>query len=377
MKKSKKNKSNKWFFKISWFVFVCLVSVLLAQFIMTGINDMLAIGKSSEIVQIELEKQSSLDEVIQVLLDKKLISEKWFFKLYSMFTKCPKVFQAGVYELESNMDYQSMLNHIKNSNNIKEVSEVTITEGMSALECANLMAKNEVCDKDEFLRCCSLNKFGESFQFIKDINNSSKRIYLLEGYLFPDTYKFYRGEKPVNVINKILNNYQKKIYQKSSLEGAFSNANIYELAEKQNISLDNLMTIASLIQSEAASKEDMYKVSSVINNRLETLKTNGKNRFNEFSMDLLRLDATIYYPYRNEDSIPKDIKKSFKGAYNTYKLKGLPPGPICNPGLDAIYAALFPAQTDYYYYCHSASGESFFARTNEVHLSNLKKAGLA
>ena len=343
---------------------------------MTGINDMLAVGKKSEIIQLELENDSSLDEVTEILLEKNLISEKWFFKLYSLLTKCPKTFHAGVYELESDMDYQSIINHIKNSNNIKEVAEVTITEGMNVMECANLLSKNKVCDKDEFLKCCSLNKFAESFQFIKDINNSSKKIYLLEGYLFPDTYRFYVNEKPINVINKLLNNYQKKIYQKTSLEGVFSDSSIAELAEKQNISLDNLMTIASLIQSEAANKEDMHKVSSVINNRLSTIKTSGKNKFNEFSMDLLRIDATIYYPYKNEESIPNDLKKGFTGSYNTYKLKGLPPGAICNPGLDAIYAALFPSQTDYYYYCHSPSGESFFARTNEVHLSNLKKAGL-
>lgn len=377
MENSKKKRfvKNSWFFKISWIVFVSLTSVLLSKFIMTSINDMLAVGRQSETVQVEIPEESSLSDVAHILKDKNVISEEWFFKLYAIATKSSKSFLSGTYELETNMDYQSIINHIRNKNNIREIVEVTITEGMNVIECASLMEKNKICDKEEFLKCCSSTKLDEKFEFLGKIGNDSKRVYRLEGYLFPDTYKFYRGEGAVNVITKLLSNFQKKIYKKPAFESR-STESIYQLAENQNIELDKLMNLASLIQAEAAHKEDMFKVSSVISNRLATISNGGRNKFGEFTMNFLRVDATRYYPYKVEAAIPADIKKNFSSVYNTYKVEGLPPGPICNPGLDAIEAALFPAQTDYFYYCHNEAGETFFARTNEVHLSNMKKAGL-
>lgn len=377
MKKSKKIKSSKFFFKIAWLVFVCLVSALLARFAISGLNDMLAFGKESDIVQIELSEDCSIDEVAKILESKKVISETWCFKIYALVTKAPKKFNKGIYEIEVGMDYQSILNRMKDSESSKDVVEVTVTEGMNAMECANLMSKSGICNKDEFLKCCSSDKFDEKYSFLKEINNNGKRVYKLEGYLFPDTYKFYRDEKPYNVVIKFLNNYQKKIYQKIDVEGYSSKISIAEIAANQNLPVDEVINIASLIQAEAANKEDMYNVSSVINNRLATAKTDGKNRFGEFSMNILRLDATVYYPYKSESAVPSKLKNNFNSSYNTYKIEGLPPGPICNPGIEAIKAALLPAKTDYYYYCHSASGQSFFAKTNDVHIANLKKAGLA
>lgn len=377
MKKSKKIKSSKFFFKIAWLVFVCLVSALLARFAISGLNDMLAFGKEPDIVQIELSEDCSIDEVAKILESKKVISETWCFKIYALVTKAPKKFNKGIYEIEVGMDYQSILNRMKDSESSKDVVEVTVTEGMNAMECANLMSKSGICNKDEFLKCCSSDKFDEKYSFLKEINNNGKRVYKLEGYLFPDTYKFYRDEKPYNVVIKFLNNYQKKIYQKIDVEGYSSKISIAEIAANQNLPVDEVINIASLIQAEAANKEDMYNVSSVINNRLATAKTDGKNRFGEFSMNILRLDATVYYPYKSESAVPSKLKNNFNSSYNTYKIEGLPPGPICNPGIEAIKAALLPAKTDYYYYCHSASGQSFFAKTNDVHIANLKKAGLA
>lgn len=378
MENSKKKRfiKNGWFFKISWIVFVSLVSVLLSKFIMTSINDMLAVGRHFDTVQIEIPEDSSLSDIARILKSKNVISEEWFFKLYAVMTKSPKNFSAGIYELETNMDYQSIINHIRNKNNIRDVVEVTITEGMNVIDCANLMEKNNICDKEEFLKCCSSEKFNDKFDFLGKIKNDSKRIYKLDGYLFPDTYKFYKGEKATDVVTKLLGNFQKKIYKKPAFESR-STENIYQLAENQNIELDKLINLASIIQAEAANKEDMFKISSVINNRLATIKNGGRNKFGEFTMNLLRIDATRYYPYKTEASIPGDIKKSFTSSYNTYKFEGLPPGPICSPGFDAIEAALFPDQTDYFYYCHNQSGETFFARTNQVHLSNMKKAGLS
>jgi UPF0755 protein len=173
-----------------------------------------------------------------------------------------------------------------------------------------------------------------------------------------------------------LNNFQKKIVNKSTLEGYGDKVSVKELAIQAGKNVENVIIIASLIQAEAANQEDMYKVSSVIHNRLGTLSTGGKNSFGEYNLDRLRIDSTVWYPYRSRSTVPGDMVNSFKSKYNTYDINGLPPGPVCNPGLEAIRAALKPDSTEYYYFCHSTSGNAFYAKTNSVHLVNLRRAGL-
>ncbi len=370
------SKRGQYFFRITWFLFLCVISALLARYILIGISDMLAIGKPSDTVMVEIPEDSSLDSIAEILKQNKIISQKEFFKLYAKVTKSTKSFSSGIYEMETNMDYQAIINHLKNESNIKNISEITFTEGMNVIDYANLLEKHHVCSKDEFLKYCNSRQFDDKYQFLKDINNTENRVYKLEGYLFPDTYKFYQGENPSEIIIKLLSNYQKKIGRKTEIEGYKGKVSIRELAKNNGMDMDEVLNIASLIQAEAANKEDMYKVSSVIQNRLATLKSGGKNSAGEYSLGILRIDATVYYPYKNKASVPKSIASTFKGTYNTYTIEGLPPGPICNPGMDAILAALNPAQTNYYYYCHSSSGEAFYAHSNAEHLANLKKAGL-
>ncbi len=374
-KKTRKYQKSGLFLKISWFVFLCLISVLLARYILVGINDMLAVGKPSVAVMVDIPQGSSLGDIANILQQNNVISEKEFFKIYTTVTKSAKKLSSGVYELNTDMDYQTIINHLKNQSNIKNVAEITFTEGMNVEEYAHLLEKNKVCSKDEFLKFCSSDKFNLNYEFIKNIDNASERIYRLEGYLFPDTYKFYQGEEPSAVVAKLLNNFKKKVFEKHQLKGYSNKISIQDLAKDRDMSIDKLINIASLIQAEAANSSDMYNVSSVIQNRLKTLNTGGKNKFGEFSMSILRIDATVYYPYKTKENLPKN-SKNFKSNYDTYTIEGLPPGPICNPGIDAILAAINPADTQYYYYCHSKSGDAFYAKTNSEHINNLSKAGL-
>lgn len=381
MKSSKKENINKtqkngMFFKITWFVLMALISILLARYILVGINDMLAVGKPAGTVMVEIPENASVGTIADILKKNGIISEKEFFKIYAKSTKFSGAFSAGIYELDSSMDYQAIINCLKNRSDIDAVAEITFTEGMNILDYAQLLESNKVCRKDDFFKCCKSNQFDDKYTFLKDIDNSKERVYKLEGYLFPDTYKFYQGEKASDVITKILNNYNKKVIKKGKIEGYSENVSIDELAKSKGMTQDELITIASLIQAEAANKNDMYMVSSVIHNRLRTIDYGGKNSFGEYSIGILRIDSTVYYPYKTKSAVPENIRKTFKSNYDTYKIEGLPPGAICNPGMDAILAALNPAQTNYYYYCHSTSGESFYAKTNDEHILNLRKAGL-
>lgn len=136
--------------------------------------------------------------------------------------------------------------------------------------------------------------------------------------------------------------------------------------------MDEIMIIASIIQAEAADVEDMYYVSSVLHNRLESHIDEGLSR--------LDCDSTVYYPYRSKSAVPEDMG-DYMSNYNTYNIYGLPAGAICNPSLDAIMAALYPYKTNYYYFCHSAPTEdspsvAYYATNAEDHYQNLIEAGL-
>ncbi len=371
-----KSRKNGCLFIMVWFVFLAFIAVLINRYAMSGINDMLGIGRENNTVTIEIPKGSNLDSVSKILYENNVIANPNFFKLYSFVTKSTKGFSQGTYELKSNMDYEEILNYIRNQSNSKDIVSLTFREGMNIMEISDLLEENGVCEKDDFLNMCNSEEFNEKYDFIKDIPKSPDRYYLLEGYLFPDTYDFYRGESAKDSINRFLSNFQKKITRKSSLEGYDDKVSVKELAIAEGKDVENLIIIASLVQAEAANKEDMYKVSSVIHNRLETLSTGGKNSFGEYDLDRLRLDSTVWYPYRSRNVVPSDIVDSFKSKYNTYNISGLPPGPVCNPGLEAIKAVLKPASTEYYYFCHSSSGSAFYAKTNDVHLINLRRAGL-
>lgn len=371
-----KSNKNKYFFRAVWLVVIAFISTLLVSYALVSMNDMLGIGESDKTIYVEIPNGASLDNVSKILKSNEIIKQDTFFKMYCYITKNTKGFLHGTYELRPNMDYQAIINRIKSQSSNKDVVEVAFREGMNVEECANLLSENGVCDASAFLEKCSSDEFDGKFDFLGEIKNKNERYYKLEGYLFPDTYEFYKGEDEASVIRRFLNNFQRKIIGVNTHKSYEKKTSIKRLCEEKGKTLDEIINIASMIQAEAANKDDMYEVSSVLYNRLETLSSDGVNKFGEFGLSKLGIDSTVWYPYKTKSSVPKDLVGSFKSSYDTYKVTGLPPGAICNPGMEAIYAALKPSSTENYYFCHSESGEAYYAKTNDVHLANLRKAGL-
>ncbi len=226
------------------------------------------------------------------------------------------------------------------------------------MQLAALLEENGVCSANDFLEACNTTELDESYDVLSYIEDRGERYYHLEGYLFPDTYEFYQNDDVMNVLMKLVNNCGKKLLTDE----------MQEQFEASSLTADEVITLASIIQMEAANTEDMYMVSSVLHNRLE----NG-SLYDIYTLDC---DSTTYYPYWKRDEIPESERDSFVSSYNTYNNRGLPPGPICNPGLDAIQAALNPESTNYYYFCHDADGNAYYASTAAEHEQNLVEAGL-
>ncbi len=238
---------------------------------------------------------------------------------------------------------------------------VTFPEGFTVLDIAERLAESGVCSETEFLELC--NKPYEGIE----IDNPEERVFLLEGYIFPDTYEFYLDSDPQKVLDKFIENYNKKVTPE-----------IKAKAEALGYTMDEMLTLASLIQKECDRDiAECETVSSVFHNRLKSP-----------SFPKLQSDVTTFYITKNLGEhlgYQKDVKlenqneniKKYVELYSTYYCKGLSAGPICNPGIKAINAAVNPADTKYVYFLTDPTGEDFYyASTLAEHQKNGREAGL-
>ena len=225
-------------------------------------------------------------------------------------------------------------------------------------EIIDLFVEKRVISKDKVDAFKDkLNTAAYDYPFLTDFNKmknengkiESDRFYLLEGYLFPDTYDFYVGENLDSVISKLLNNFDRKF------EDAY-----YVRCDELGMTIDEIVTLASMIEAEGNNAEDFYKISSVFHNRLN----------NPAAYPFLDSDATTLYSFQGEKKkLDAGDNKSRVHPYNTYLNKGLPPGAICNPGNEAIHAALYPEKTNYYFFFTDKNGKTTFSNKFIDHIN--------
>ena len=229
---------------------------------------------------------------------------------------------------------------------------VTFPEGKTVLQIAQLLEENGVCAAADFLQAVE-----ESDSAYAAAIRGQDRPFLLEGYVFPDTYEFYKNESASMALSRFLSNMQRK----------FSDAE-QARAQELGLSMDEVLTLASIIQTEAGVPSEMAGVSAVLHNRL--------NRGMR-----LQCDATYYYlektvmPYLCPDGWDDAVYEKYADLYYTYRFDGLPLGAVCNPGSDAIAAALYPAQTDDLYFVTDADGNYYYSPTYEAHQKICRQIG--
>ncbi|MGL5416584.1 MAG: endolytic transglycosylase MltG [Clostridium sp.] len=244
----------------------------------------------------------------------------------------PKI-TPGEYTIKNDVTLDQFINILNTQDTIK----VVIPEGYTVDQIASTFQELGLFSTQQFISAL------EKYPLPSYVKNVKGRRYALEGYLFPDTYEFNRGETPDNVIKTMLNTFQLSLEKAEKATGV-------TLKENQ---IDSVVTKASVIQGEAKTFKDMRNVSSVIDNRI---KANMP----------LQMDATVIYAMGKHVNkvYYKDLK--IDSPYNTYKYKGLPIGPICNPGIEALEAAMNPAKTDYLYYILNGPNEHFFTNSYQA-----------
>lgn len=226
---------------------------------------------------------------------------------------------------------------------------VTVPEGYTVYQIAQLLEENGVCPSKDFI--AAVNTPPADNIFAAAIPNAGERPFLLEGYVFPDTYDFYVGEPAAQALDRFLNNMKAKLTDAD-----------YTRAAELGYTMDQILTIASLIQEEAGMPVEDEKVSSVIYNRLSSK-----------DYPLLQLDASYEYLDLSVEPFITGGREKYDKTYNTYVCKALPAGPISNPGRASIDAALYPADTAYYFYRTDKNRNFYYAETYQGHLANGEK----
>lgn len=326
-----------------YIVMVCAVSIVLAAVGWSLANDMLALNKDKVTATIVVDDENDFGSVVDQLKDNDIIKYKGLFRLFSTLSGGSDKIAQGSYLVDTDMDYRAILNSLGSGSSSRVEVSVTIQEGLTVRQIFELLEKEGVSTVEKLNDMAANHDYA--FSFLEDIPLGDPNR--LEGYLFPDTYNFYMGEDPKYVINKMLVNFDSKV----------DDSMRQKIADK-GYTIQELLTVASMIEKETDGT-DRTTIASVIYNRL--------NNPGAGTAGYLQVDATIQYVLPEGEIVSEEDYQTVNSPYNTYLNKGLPPGPIANPGLESIMAALNPESTNYYYYALGDDGVHHFFTSYSEH----------
>ncbi len=293
---------------------------------------------SSDKISFEIASGETVDSIVQKLVDQGILKEKWanYFRIYLKLNDISQRIQAGTYVMPKNLSITEIAETIQQARGLD--IWITIPEGLRKDEIAEILAKEFTEEgninfvKEDFLTLTTDETFISSLGFSYTLKN-------LEGYLYPDKYAFSNTATTEEVLKIFLDNFKKKVGTEDSYED---------------------LIIASMVEREGYTSSDRPMIADIIKRRLK-------------EGWLLQIDATLLYPEKDWKHIITDIDKKKDNLYNTYKYAGLPPTPICNPGLEAINATRNPQSNNFYFYIHDKDGNVHYAETLAEHNRNVEK----
>ena len=308
-------------------------------------------------VTIVIKSGDSTSDIADKLYEQGLITNKFLFSIISKLNGYDGAYIAGTHYLLKGFSYDEIMYLLTME---PAVVTVTIPEGSTYYEIKQILHDAGLnFDDAEFDKCMNSPNLFVDYEFVSQIEIKEGRDFILSGYLYPDTYDFDINASPESIIRRFLNNMQNKLYDE-----------YYVRAKRLGMSMDEVITLASVIQMETGKPVDMMYVSAVFHNRLDS---------DDESMRYLGSSATINYLVEmnggKKSILHTDSQLSIDSPYNTYNHQGLPPGPICMPGADAISAALYPEPNcNYMYFCATGiDGGTAFATNLSDHEANIEK----
>ena len=348
---------------VMYCVFILCLGVVLACLGWMAASDMLALNKNESVVTVSLDpshfhsetvvtydedgnptgtervNRADIDYIATTLKDAGLIEYKWLFTAFCRLSHADVKMSPGDYELRSTYDYRALIKHMTPNADGALTVEVTFPEGFSMRQIFLLLEEKGVSDYDDLMKAAAEYKFNYNFLENLEVGDPSR----LEGYLFPNTYEFYVNMQASSAINKFLETFYYNFDE-----------DMQRMLENSGRDIRDIVTIASMIEKEAANDEERPLIASVIYNRLTTGMPLG-------------IDSTILYIHPEHEGAPTADMINEDSPYNTRNRIGLPPTPICNPGLASLKAALAPTESNYYYYAldMETGTHRFFTNINE------------
>lgn len=373
---------------VIWMAIIVVIGVSLGRILWVICSDVMAFGKPDQAITITITDQEvqknadntktvNIDSIAAKLEQAGLIEHAELFKLFATLTGKDQDIAAGTYTLNSYFDYNAMINGMTYSAPAREIVTVLVPEGYNCAQVFALLEEKGVCSAKE-LEEYAANGELKDYWFLEGVKRGSR--YCLEGYMFPDTYEFYTNDEPRRVIEKFLNDFDYRFTDlmkedfeefKARFEKMLSsNGYSADYIANNPLTLHQVVTMASIVERESSSDAESYQIASVFYNRLA----------DPTDYPFLDSDATVHYAigdYFNDITKLTQTHLDTKSPYNTrgYQ-KGLPPGPICNPGIYSLYAALDPDVSDFHFFVlNKKTGLHVFSETYREHQQRLKELG--
>ena len=353
-----------------WLGIAILIGISLGRLIWVCATDVLAFGRPDQNITITITAEDDVESVTNKLYEAGLIKYKELFKLYADLANADEKISVGTFTLNTQYDYHALVNGLRASSTDRKTVEVVIPEGYTCAQIFALLEKEGVSTVETLENYAMTSEFA-SYDFLEGVQRGNK--YCLEGFMFPDTYQFYENDTPQRIFDKFLSRFDDQVDEELLVHLDKLNENMaakmrkhgYSASyiEQNKMTLYKVITMASIVQEESAHSGENYDIASVFYNRLA----------NAGNFPYLNSDATVVYAHGGSK---ENLDYNIDSPYNTYKVKGLPIGPIGNPGISAIMASLAPAETDYYYFVLDPSiGEHLFSKTLKEHQDKVESIG--
>jgi len=301
----------------------------------------------SEAAVIRIDEGMSAGMIGRALKSRGLIRSSLAFKWYVAYSGSAQKLVSGTHEIKAGSSISSIVAQLKSMDNSSRERTITAIEGWRLKELAAYLAKEGIASEESFMAAAKINDWSGKYPFLGD-----PKIRSLEGFLYPDTYNIFIDATPEDIIKKMLDEFDSKV-----------TAQMRSDLRSRGRSLLEAVTLASIIEREISNKpeydSDRRIVSGIFWSRLEI----GMG---------LQSDATVNYATGKSMTRPTLKDLEIDSPYNTYKYRGLPPGPINSPSLASISAAIYPAETDYLYFLTDENGKAYFAATYDGHLKNIR-----
>lgn len=309
------------------------------------------VSSSKKKIIVEIPEGSNIDDIAKILYDSGLIKNRMVFQSYAgRHSRGIKQIKAANYRFTPSMSSVDIFNAMLNGKDYDGAVAITIPEGKNIKEIGAILELRHICSSADFINeTKKVSEYKKNYSILSSYPDNAEGRTPMEGYLFADTYQFTSNSSAATVVSKMLANTQSK----------FSDAMLKKISDNHQ-TVDQILTMASLIEMESKLDSDKPKIASVFYNRL------AKNM-------KLQSDATVNYALGEKKTNITNSDLKVDSPYNTYANTGMPIGPICSPSLKSIKAAISPAKTDYLYFVSDSSGKTYYANNLQDHQANVDK----